>query len=158
MLDGAQGVGQAYFNAAVIPGFKPWSFSMYPMVVWDPKDGHGYRASYWAWAMLMRVVNSGNPWTFSVDGDGSGVGRDDKSMAVVWNRSGRTLETNKKIIDAAGAGWYRKIDSKTFPHDFKNPDSIVKEVSREKDPPVEKLEDIKTLENEAVLFYRKDAS
>ena len=150
----AQGVGQAYFNPVIIPGFKPWSFSMYPMVIWDPKDGHGYRASYWAWAMLMRVVNSGKPWTFNVDGDGSGVGADDKSMAVMWNRSGRTLDKEKSI----GAGQYRRIDSNTFPHDFKNPDSIVKEVSRAKEPPVEKLEDIKTLENEAVLFYRKDAS
>jgi hypothetical protein len=152
----AQGVGQAYFNPAVIPGFKPWSFSMYPMVIWDPKDGHKYRASYWAWAMLMRIVNSGKPWTFNVDGDvSSGVGVDDKSMAVMWNRSGRALET-KKPIDVAGAGQYRRIDSKTFPHDFKNPDSIVKEVSRAKEPPVEKLEDIKTLENEGVVFYEKD--
>jgi hypothetical protein len=104
--------------------------------------------------MLMRIVNSGKPWTFNVDGDGSGVGVDDKSMAVMWNRSGRALET-KKPIDVAGAGQYMRIDSKTFPHDFKNPDSIVKEVSRAKEPPVEKLEDIKTLENEGVLFYEK---
>lgn len=149
----AQGVGQAYFNAAIIPGFKPWSFSMYPMVIWDPKDGHGYRASYWAWAMLMRIVNSGKPWTFNVDGDVSGVGVDDKSMAVMWNRSGRTLE-KQRYDDMRGE--YRRIDSKTFPHDFKNPDSIVKEVGRAKEPPVEKLEDIKTLENEGVLFYQKD--
>ena len=152
----AQGVGQAYFNPVVIPGFKPWSFSMYPMVVWDPKDGHGYRASYWAWAMLMRIVNSGKPWTFMRDvNDVTGVGVDDKSMSIAWNRSGRALE-NEKSIDAGGAGQYRKIDSKTFPHDFKNPDSIVKEVSRAKEPPVEKLEDIKALENEGVLFYEKD--
>ena len=151
----AQGVGQAYFNAAIIPGFKPWSFSMYPMVIWDPKNGHGYRASYWAWAMLMRIVNSGKPWTFMRDvNDVTGVGADDKSVSVVWNRSGRALENEKKSVDAGGL--YRRIDSKTFPHDFKNPDSIVKEVSRAKEPPVEKLEDIKALENEGVLFYEKN--
>ena len=107
--------------------------------------------------MLMRIVNSGKPWTFMRDvNDVTGVGVDDKSMSIAWNRSGRTLE-NEKSIDAGGAGQYRRIDSKTFPHDFKNPDSIVKEVSRAKEPPVEKFEDIKALENEGVLFYRKDA-
>jgi len=120
------------------------------MVIWDPKNGHGYRASYWAWAMLMRIVNSGKPWTFKNDpNDVAGVGADDKSMSVMWNRSGRALDNPE-----SSGGEYRRIDSKTFPHDFKNPDSIVKEVSRAKEPPpVEKLEGI---ENEAVLFYEKD--